>query len=222
MGGAAPRWGGRRWGGPRSGGPRWGGGPTDSSRLSLLLSACFLAGCFQEVDPGLSAAVRTPDGGHTQSTTTPPIALDPSDPTRTTTRACDRTTEQATAILTDTCASCHGGRAPGEDEGEPPFDYVLNFGRLVTARSAKVADPDKPSCGMHFVVPGEPDRSLLYRMVVSTPPQMPPPTSAAGSALPMPTVSDMSILRTWIEDCLPPAPPDPGDAGAGPGDGSGN
>jgi len=196
--------------------PKVWGRQTTIAALSLLLSACLVGGCFQELDPGISSgtarAAARPDGGHTTSITTPPIALNPNDAGQVTTRACDRTTQQAIAILTDTCASCHGGRAPGENKGQPPFDFLFDFQRLVTARSASVADPANPSLGMRFVIPGDPDHSRLYLMVVSTPPEM-PPASAAASPLPMPTVSDMSILQSWIAGCLPAPLPDGADAG---------
>lgn len=172
----------------------------------LLLCSAVAAGCVQQLDSTAASGKRPspPAGGHTEATNTPPIETDSNDPPTTTTSACTLTTQQATTVLADTCANCHGGRNADERRGLPPFDYVLDFTRLKTARSQTVKDPTDMSVGMRFVIPDDPDRSRLYLLVAVG--EMPP-----AGALPRPTTSDVSVLRAWITSCL--GPPELGDAG---------
>ena len=123
------------------------------------------------------------------------------------------------AILSADCASCHGGRTAGENKGTPPFDFVLNTAKLLVARSTTARDPVDPTKGMRFLVPGDPDGSRLYLLMAGGTPPMPPPSPSGQAPMPAPTVSDLSLLRQWITNCLGPAgsvdaaaPPTPADA----------
>ena len=167
--------------------------------LLLLLPACFL----QPLDD--KAAKGDPNAG--PSLDTPPIDLPNGD---TTSDACMATTWNARDILSRYCGNCHGGGDDGARRGQPPFDYVLDFQRMTTARSATVPDPRDPSQGMVFMVPGDPEDSRVYQRIAND--EMPPVLPVGLDPLPRPTISDLSVLYTFISSCMGPAaaPPDAG------------
>lgn len=190
----------------------------------LLASAalvCGTAGCFSvaldrdELDAKAAGSTERavaslrPDAGelgsgYTVSLDTPPIELDfDGDTTR---DACVATTQQARAILESDCSECHAPPA-----GMGGFRSVLEFPVLVTLTSSTLRDPATGE-PVRLVIPGDPDGSRLYRRIVSG--EMPPARDASLPPLPRPNISDISVLRTWIESCLPEVP-DPGaDAGS--------
>src|SRR5262249_35946042 len=79
---------------------------------------------------------------------------------------CEATNAQAATIFLLNCAGCHGGRNDGERQGVPPFDFVLDPVKMMSARSATVPDPLAPPAnqipntpnfeGMRFLIPGDP------------------------------------------------------------------
>jgi hypothetical protein len=146
-------------------------------------------------------------GAYTTSLDTPAIALASGGTTR---DPCVQTTEQATAILSRNCSTCHA--PPGNAGG---FQAILNFPELVTRVSSTQRDPltGEP---VRLLLPGQPDRSRVYLRIQGG--EMPPrPVDAAATPLPRPSLSDLSLLRTWIESCLPSAAAPPAAAGdAGP------
>jgi len=155
---------------------------------------------------------------------TPPIDfVQPDGTPGSTTVPCEATSAHAATIFLLNCAGCHGGRTAGERQGQPPFDYVLDPERLMTARSATVPDPLAPPEnqipntptfeGMRFIVPGDPDHSRIYLRVTRK--EMPPPpiVGMTDTLKSRPNVSDFSVLREWITNCL--EEPDPGDGGTG-------
>jgi len=157
------------------------------------------AGSAEPAEP--SAAMDA--GGYTTSLDTPEIELENGDTTR---DPCVQTTAQARAILTENCSGCH---APPASMGS--FQSILDFPRLVTLVSNTVIDPETGD-PMRLVVPGDPDRSRVYRRVAGG--EMPPRRDASLPQLPRPTLSDVSVLRTWIQSCLPTLAPAPAaDAG---------
>ncbi|HEY3595019.1 MAG TPA: hypothetical protein VGL13_14140 [Polyangiaceae bacterium] len=149
----------------------------------------------------------------------------------TTTSPCEATTAHAMTILTVNCGVCHAGRNGGERQGQPPFDYVLNVEKLVAARSASVPDPLAPPAnripgmpgfqGMRFLIPGDPDNSRLYFRIFHK--EMPPPpiVGAADPVTSRPTVSDFSVIRHWIDECVETGDGDNGGDDAGGGDDEG-
>ena len=163
------------------------------ARAGLLLVG--LTGCLQELDEGAASG-----GGADEpaiSLETPPIELPGGE---TTSDPCVLTVLQAKTILETNCAACHGGGSPGARQGQPPFDYVLDFDRLLEARSESVPDPSDPSQGMRFVVPGDPEASRVYlRIAVG---EMPPELPVDAEPLPRPSISDTSVLYAWIELCM--------------------
>jgi hypothetical protein len=185
--------------------------------------ALSLTGCFQELDSRAakgSAPVAPDKAGPTIVLDTPPIDLP--DGTTTTDR-CKLITLQAREILHTNCARCHGGESPGARQGQPPFDCVMDFDKLQTMVSASVRDPRDPGRGMRFLIPGDPDNSRLYVRIARA--EMPPVPPLGLDAIPMPSVSDVSLLRTWIGSWLggeggmaiasvPPKPPADGAAAA--------
>jgi hypothetical protein len=160
---------------------------------------------------------------------TPPIDfLSPDGAPASTGDPCEATSAHATTIFLLNCAGCHGGRNAGERQGQPPFDYILDLDKLLKARSATVPDPLAPPenqipntpnfQGMRFIVPGDPDHSRVYLRVTLK--QMPPPPIVGMPDLlkSRPNVSDFSVLREWITNCLE-VPEEPGDGGTGGDDG---
>lgn len=177
--------------------------------MLLFLSCAAASSCFQKLDSnaaGQPAALSSSDGGIVTDLDTPPIGyFGPNGEPATSADACEATTAQATTILQTYCAACHGGASAGARQGQPPFDYVLDVGRLEAAVSQTVMDPVsmKPA---RFLVPGDPDRSRIYMRIVRR--EMPPrPIDVSQQTLAAPSVSDISVLRTWITCCLGVSPP---------------
>jgi len=171
----------------------------------VFLCAAAATACFQTLDTTASSGspVTPPetesDGGLSTVILPgpPPFGFyDPNGNIVTSDEPCDATRTQANAILTKNCADCHGGRTPGERAGNPPFDFVLDVVKLTTTFTPNTTPP------MRFVVPGDPDHSRLY--VRARLGEMPP---IAQMELPRPTVSDLSVLREWISNCLGTKPP---------------
>ena len=136
-----------------------------------------------------------PDAGRTIALDTPAIALPDGGVAE---DACAATNAQAIDVLRKNCARCHGGANAGARQGQPPFDFVLDIDRLTSAVSGTVRDAaGKP---VRFLVPGEPDHSRIYVRIAMG--EMPPPDVIGLPANPRPSVSDLSVLREWITNCL--------------------
>jgi hypothetical protein len=163
---------------------------------SALAALLLAAGCLQVIDPDAASGGGENDGP-TISIDTPPIELPDGGSTA---EACVLTTQQANDILSRNCAACHGGGSPGASQGQPPFDFVLDFDRLKTTRSASVPDPSDPAQGMLFIAPGAPELSRVYMRIWNR--EMPPEPPVGLPPIPMPTVSDMSLLDAWIATCM--------------------
>jgi hypothetical protein len=184
--------------------------PSISRRLALagavllgpLLGSCFL----QQLDSSAASqtsAVQSAPRGPTKDLQTPPIELDG---TRTTADPCVATREQAADILGAYCAGCHGGRTPAEKHGD--FSTILDTAALVMEVSNTVNDPENPGMKMRLLVPGNPEASRIYLRVSHG--EMPPQAMLGLPPNPTPTISDISVLREWITNCIAPAgaPPD--------------
>jgi len=165
------------------------------NRFTTIAVACALAvpACFQQLDEGAASG----DDNSDTSLDTPPIDLPGGGST---TDACVANQGSALAALRTYCADCHGGGSPGARRGQPPFDFVLDITRLTTARSESVPDPDDPTQGMRFVVPGKPHKSRVYQRIADD--EMPPVLPVGLDPLPRPTISDVSVLYTWITACV--------------------
>jgi hypothetical protein len=172
--------------------------------VALGLVVASLGACFQELDSGASSAQTSVDPNapvmHTVDLMTPAIGLPAgSGPVMETDDACMATTVRATAILTTMCAPCHGG-GPGQNLGQPPFDYVLDVAKLLTAVSSTVKDPVTMQ-PVRFLVPGDPDHSRIYVRMFKR--EMPPGDVVGLPPNPnRPNVSDISVIRQWIGHCL--------------------
>jgi hypothetical protein len=177
-------------------------------RLGALLALCYLAGC-QPLDA--ASAFGPPFSGDTQGSTvaleTPAIELADGGTVR---DACAATTRQAHDILERNCARCHGGANAGARQGQPPFDCVLDTPRLLSMVSATVTDPDSMQPA-RFLVAGDPDHSRIYLRPLNG--EMPPPDIIGLPASARPSVSDLSLLRTWISSCIEQPDSQVGDAG---------
>jgi hypothetical protein len=161
--------------------------------LSLLLCAALPA-CFQDLDENAAKGDPNAQG---PALDTPPIDLPNGD---TAPNGCAAVTWQATDMLRTYCGQCHGGQDAGARRGQPPFDYVLDFQRMASARSATVPDPRDPTQGMVFMVPGDPEDSRVYQRIYDN--EMPPQLPVGLDPLPRPSVSDISVLYTFIASCM--------------------
>jgi len=188
-------------------------------RLRLRLDACLVAllavgaaGCFQELDSRASSEALKPPvqppGGHTVALTTPSIGVVGGDEGQTTDDACEAVTTSALDVLRRNCAACHGG-GPGQNLGQPAFDFVLDVTKLLAATSSTVKDPQTMQ-PVHFLVPGDPDHSRVYVRMYKR--EMPPGDIVGLPNNPnRPTVSDISVVRDWISQCVGSKPAGGGD-----------
>ena len=124
---------------------------------------------------------------------------------------CNQTCRQATRVLWENCASCHGN---GDYAiGLPPWDFVMDPQRLTTELWHREGQPP-----IHFVLPGDPANSAVYQRAVIKR-DMPPLIDVNGPYYPRVTPADGQILNDWIAGCLgadpvdASSPPPPVDAG---------
>jgi hypothetical protein len=182
--------------------------------IAIVSISClvFADGCFQLLDSSASSggeAISPPAAGWDGSMSTVILPgspeygyLDKDGGLVTTDDPCEVTRAQAMMILEQSCAGCHGGRTPGERAGNPPFDFVLNADKMTNSWSVNSVPP------MLFVAAGSPNMSRLFLRVRRG--EMPP---AIETAVPRPTVSDISVLYEWISKCTTP-PDDDADGGS--------
>lgn len=123
---------------------------------------------------------------------TPPIELGGG---RTTDDPCRRTLERSLEIRQVYCGDCHGG-GPGQNLGG--FHTILDDTQLVTAVSSSAKDD--AGAPQRMLVPGDPDSSRVYQLVIALgkPSQMPPIAPPTIKPNPMPTIADLSVLRSWV------------------------
>jgi hypothetical protein len=158
------------------------GGPVATNGGTPATSTVCPAGCPAEQFCIAGTCVSV-------DTTTPAIELADAG---TTTDPCVAMKRQSLDIRQRSCASCH---APPAKMGG--FGVVLDDDRLLTTSSSSATDDaGKP---VPLVVPGNPEGSRLYQRIRrgEMPPTQTPPLRA-------PTISDLSILHTWITSCLGP------------------
>jgi hypothetical protein len=171
--------------------------------VALGLCAPMVGGC------GLGVLSRTPNPD-AASNTPPVMKLIACDPANLAGPSCAQTCMDAQTIMQNLCDGCHqtgsiGGLAD-------PADY----------HSLSNVQASSKFPGQVYVLPGDPDRSLIYKRI-AVDRDMPPP-STIDSQIPQPSISDVSVLREWIQSCIPnvpradagPAPADAGADGAGP------
>lgn len=108
---------------------------------------------------------------------------------------CDATSAQAMDILTKDCASCHGGATPGQNQGG--FSKILDPNVMIGMTSNYAKDDEGPA---HFLTPGDPQHSRIYLRPLNG--EMPPADIIGLPAYPRPTAADLSVLQSWIHDCL--------------------
>jgi hypothetical protein len=193
----------------------------------ILLVGSSVAACnnLQPLDRGAATPQAAPDPNTTPTTailaSDRPIGLSIDDETATTTDPCVKTTQDKTEILTTYCARCHSGPAE-QAQGLPPWNFVLDDNKLIHEQFTREQQPPQ-----RYVVPGDPSHSVLYMRVAVIGDMPPQPTDLGTPRNPAPTLSDFSVLRDWIEHCLPGSLPrgvsagdgDGGDTPANPADG---
>lgn len=154
------------------------------------------------VDPSTSPVICTDQTGGNPPvvTQTPGIEL----PDGSTTDDPGVLTElQSIAIRQAYCVKCHG--TPGIPAA--PFHNILDDELLpdggggTLLKTLSVVTKDTAGNYVPLIVPGDPDHSYLYQRVAqhSMPP---PPASLAAPANPMPNLSEIQVLRSWIMNCL--------------------
>ncbi|HXI59858.1 MAG TPA: hypothetical protein VNO55_27510 [Polyangia bacterium] len=173
---------------------------------SILFPLALVAGCgIQPVNHGAATPVpgRDPNAPPTTAilSSARPIELDPEDESATTADPCEKTLRDKTDILTAYCARCHSGPA-AQAQGLPPWNFVLDDKRLISEQFTREQQPPQ-----RYVIPGDPMGSVLYVRAVVLRDMPPQPTDLGTPRNPAPTLSDASVLRDWIEHCLPGAPP---------------
>jgi len=167
--------------------------------LALLLVSFAMFGCWQKIDDGASAGiipVTTTDNGigakFPVDTTTPEIgevAADNGDATSTAKTGCDKTAFDGQAMLSFFCDGCH------QQGAIPNLVGIDTAAMSLVGREASSKYP-----GQKYIVVGSPETSLIYQRIVMSA-DMPPPTTL-DAPVPHPSISDMSVLRTWILTCM--------------------
>ena len=163
----------------------------------MILGSCLGTAC-QPVDAGAAGTLPCDfgnvcplpkDGTIPVLTTTPPILLD--DGTFTT-DPCVKVLQDSRKIRAANCAACHDGQgALGS-----PLTFILDDDECTQKEASS------RFVGQHYVIPGQPEQSLVYRRAVLVGDMPPRSTDVANGINPRPTVSDQSVLRQWIL-CLP-------------------
>jgi hypothetical protein len=165
--------------------------------VAVGLFVPLLSGC------GLGVLSKTPNPDAAPNT--PPVKLVACDPDNLPQPSCAQTCMDAQTIIGNDCAACHETGAIGDLTN--PADY----------HSLSNVQASSKFPGWVYVRPGDPDHSLIYKRIAIDG-DMPPP-STPGAPLPHPSVSDISVLREWIQSCIPNVPgydagtPPPADAG---------
>jgi hypothetical protein len=161
-----------------------------------LSSACLGSGCFQELDSNAAnGPMPSTDAGLVTAIDDPSIALDPND-SATTNDPCVKTANDAHGILSTYCGGCHDQGAASS--GVPRFDFLLDDQKLMSTIWTVGSEQRR------FIIAGDPDHSWLYlRPLLGTMP--PAATDLRNHDYPRPTVSDLSVLRTWIGSCIDPS-----------------
>jgi hypothetical protein len=180
--------------------------PLPRSR-ALCLIVCLGAvpalagGCFQKVSSSASNGRGQRDPNAIPSTviepSAPPIETDPDDESVTATDPCQKTRADKTDILKAYCARCHDGPT---SSGLPQFDFVLDDSALLTRQW--VREGQSPQ---RFVIPGDPEHSVLYTRVALIGDMPAQPSDVATPRNPVPSPSDVSVLYEWILDCTGPS-----------------
>ncbi len=190
-----------------------------SSFLVLVLGSLATVGCWQQLDSnassGLTTAAVDPDAGiggpFPTNVTTPLIAVksDPKsgDPLSTTEDPCVKTIADALAIRTRACTLCHEASTPTGKALGDPLNHILEDDMIINVKSTSLANSGKT-----YVIPGDPDNSLIYHRVAVAQDMPKPPPDATTAAIPF-SISEMSVIRSWIM-CLGSAPAPSADGGA--------
>ena len=175
--------------------------------LFVALSAPLASACFQELD---TRAASESGNSPNQTQTTSSIAdcekegkilggggqcLDPDNSTprvdlgdgTDTDDPCVRTLARSVEIRTTYCAGCHTAATAS-------FGAILDDEELMKT----VSRTQKNDAGMFqsLIVPGKPEESRLYQRVRNG--EMPPEAPDGVKQNPIPTISDISTLRSWI------------------------
>ena len=178
--------------------------------LALPVAAFAPAGCMQPwdsmaADGTKNAPPPAPDDFHTRVIETPAIGIVSGG--MTSTYPCERTRFQLfnedaelapLGILVQECSGCHGP-AGGPVAG---FNFILDTAALINPDNVtKIVN-----AGLPFVVPGDPEHSMIYVRMQSQ--AMPPNTpGVTNSVTPSPTdipatPSQTSVVYEWIAHCL--------------------
>lgn len=191
--------------------------------LFVALLSPLAVACFQELDPCAAGGANCPAsagpqnstsmsslvyaeggacpagmvvgggdgvGGHgvciPADTNAPAIQVGEGEDAGTTADPCVKTDQDSLAIRTEFCSMCHSGATQASTMAG--FGVVLDDQKLLMTNSGLVTSSDGGV--VPLLIAGDPDHSRLYNFVAGG--TMPPPGN------PKPTVSQVSILRSWI------------------------
>jgi hypothetical protein len=175
------------------------------SSALLSLGLCTIACGLQPLDRTAATPVAGLDPNATPTTAilagAPAIGLSLENENTTTGDPCAKTTQDKTEILTVYCARCHSGPAE-QAQGLPPWNFVLDDGRLVSEQFTR-----EQQAPQRYVIPGDPEKSILYVRAAILGDMPPQPTDLGTPRNPTPSLSDFSVLHDWIEHCLPGSKP---------------
>ena len=161
------------------------------------------AGCMQPINTRATAGGGARDPNATPTTAIEPsqlpIGTDITDESKTTDDPCVKTRSDKTEVLKAYCASCH---------------FVLDDAALISREWIREGQP-----AQRFVIPGDPDNSVLYTRVAIIGDMPAQPSDLATPRSPAPSLSDISILHEWIAHCAGPATTPPGGSGGASGSG---
>jgi hypothetical protein len=119
--------------------------------------------------------------------------------------ACSSTCAQAQAILDSRCTPCH----EGESAAGAPLKSILDLDAL-EGPASQVVFP-----GWRYVVPGDPERSLIYHraVIIRDMPRLCPECN--NPEVRLLSTSEGSVLQQWISQCLASDVSDASAGGAG-------
>jgi hypothetical protein len=151
--------------------------------------ACPSGTCFLQYGAGggsfcQPALAQTPPAGHDEAGNA-------------VTDQCQAVEIQSQGLRSTYCAGCHQSPA---NQGQ--FNFILNDSKLTTSFTSYPVDGGF----WRYVVPGDCDDSFIYYRIrlgqtIDPATNQPPALGMPPAGLPRPAISDLSVLREWI-NCL--------------------
>jgi len=116
------------------------------------------------------------------------------DPADVSADGCEKTANDAHAILSANCGGCHN-QGPASF-GAPLFDFVMDDAKLTTSTWTRQGTTVK------FVTVGDADNSAIFQRAAIARDMPPLSSDIRNPELPRVTFSGASVLRQWIDKCM--------------------